>query len=115
MCHELTMPLRKFAEIDFHKEAYVSFVGYFVIVSDQKFLIHRFKDKGVTVMMIHVQNLVAPSVKYYVVDMEVFSTDASFLGTVEYPKEVPSQSQAEDVGIYRRGLSDGLSQGGLRD
>ena len=37
MCRGLTMPLRKFADIDFHKEAYVSFVGHFVIVSDQKF------------------------------------------------------------------------------
>ena len=89
MCHQLTIPPRKFAEVDAYKEAYVNFVGHFVIVSDQKFLIHRFKDKGVTEMMIPVQNLVAPSEKYYVVYMEVFSTDASFLGTVEYPKEVP--------------------------
>ena len=83
------MPIRKFADIDFHKEAYVNFVGSFGIVSDQKFLIHRFKDEGVTEMMIPVQNLVAPLEKYYVVYMDVFSTDASFLGTVEYPKEVP--------------------------
>ena len=83
------MHFRKSAEIDFHKEAYVNFVGYFVIVSDQKLLIHRIKDEGVTEMMIPVQNLVAPSEKYYVIYMDVYSTDASFLGTVEYPKEVP--------------------------
>ena len=64
-------------------------MGYYVIVSDQKFLIHRFKDEGVTEMMIPVQNLVAPLEKYYVVYMGVFSTDTFFRGTMEYPKEVP--------------------------
>ena len=94
------MPIRKFADIDFHKEAYVNFVDYFVIVSDQKSLILRLKDKGVTETMIPVQNLTAPFEKYYVVYMEVFSNDASFLGTVEYPKECRGQSQAEDVGTW---------------
>ena len=82
------MPFRKFVTTDFHKEVYVNFVGYFVIVSDQKFLIQRFKDEGVTEMMIPVQNLVALLEKYYVDYMDVFSIDAPFLVTVEYRKEV---------------------------
>ena len=42
------MPLRKCATTDFHKEVYVDFVDYFVIVADQKFLIQRFEGEGVT-------------------------------------------------------------------
>ena len=74
--------------MDFHKEAYVINVDYFVIVSDQKFLIHGFKNKGVTKVMIPVQNLVSLLEKYYVDYMDVFSSDASYLVTVEYRKEV---------------------------
>ena len=63
-------------------------VDYFVIVSDQKFLIQGFKNEGVTKVMIPVQNLVSLLENYYVDYMDVFSSDASFLVSVEYRKEV---------------------------
>ena len=52
----MTMPFSKLVTKDFHKEVYVNFVDYFVIASDQKFLIRRIKDESVTEMMIPVQN-----------------------------------------------------------
>ena len=72
---------------DFHKEAYVNFVGYYMIVSGQKFLIQGFENKGVTKVTIPVQNLVSMLEKYYVDYMGVFSSDASYRITVDYRKE----------------------------
>lgn len=86
------MPLPKFVTTEFHKEVYVKFVDYVVIVSDQKFLIQRIEDEDVTEMMIPVQNLVALLEKYYVDYMDVFSISAPFLITVGTRRRCRCQS-----------------------
>ena len=96
----MTVPHPKFVEKDFHKEVYVNFGDYFVIVSDQKFLIMRIKDEGVTEMMILVQNLVALLGNYYVDYMDIFSIAAPFPVTVVYQKEVSMPVlEAEEIYI----------------
>ena len=62
-------------------------MGYYMIVSGQKFLIQGFENKGVTKVTTPVQNLVSMLEKYYVDYIGVFSSDVLYRITADYRKE----------------------------
>ena len=55
---DMTKLVPKFVMKYFHEEDYGDYVGYFVIASDQKFLVERVEDEDVTELAIPVRNLV---------------------------------------------------------
>ena len=85
----MTIPVSNLVTEYFHKEVYVNYVGYFVISSDQKFLIEKVMDEDVTDLTIHVQDFICALLeKIYVDYVDFLSIAAPFLDMIVYRKEV---------------------------
>ena len=85
----LTILVPKLVAEYFHKEVYVNYADYFVIASDQKFLIEKVMDEDVTDLTIHVRDFICALLeKIYVDCVDFLSIAAPFLVMVVYQKEV---------------------------